>query len=116
MRRWSKEPRRISVVEGRAPASLVRALRRASCFIYKNETIERRFCQSLSEHLFHFLFFLRRSRLSPKSRRSVSHILGPACASERREKSAPSSESRGRPGSEAQHPRASLRFSQTTAS
>src|SRR5271169_5858193 len=56
MRRWSKEPRRISIVEGRAAASLARALMIFTCFIYKNETTKRRLCQDLSEHLFHFLF------------------------------------------------------------
>jgi hypothetical protein len=38
MRRRSKEPRRISVVEGRAAASLAQALMTVSCFIYNNET------------------------------------------------------------------------------
>src|ERR1039458_1935386 len=38
MRRWSKEPRRISGVEGSAAASLARALTTVSCFIYNNET------------------------------------------------------------------------------
>src|SRR6266699_1730122 len=52
MRRWSKEPRRISVVEGRAAASLARALTIVSCFIYKNETTKGRFCQYLPEHFF----------------------------------------------------------------
>src|SRR5258707_15333765 len=52
MRRRSKEPRRISVVEGRAPASLARVLTTVSCFIYNNETTKRGFGQSLLEHLF----------------------------------------------------------------
>src|SRR5437879_210057 len=52
MRRWSKEPRRISVVEGRAAASLARALTTDVCFIYKNETLKHRFCQYLLQHLF----------------------------------------------------------------
>src|ERR1700674_2112447 len=64
MRRWSKEPRRISVVEGRATASLARALRMLSCFIYKNETTKHGLCQDLSEHLFHFLFG-RQARAGP---------------------------------------------------
>src|SRR6266567_1858843 len=38
MRRWSKEPRRMSVVEGREVASLARVL--SVCFIYKDETIK----------------------------------------------------------------------------
>src|ERR1700682_4762390 len=49
--RRSKEPRRISVVEGRAAASLARDLTTASCFIYNNETIKYLFRQSLPEHL-----------------------------------------------------------------
>src|SRR5258708_38575429 len=40
MRRWSKEPRRMSVVEGRQVASLARAL--SICFIYQYETIKQR--------------------------------------------------------------------------
>src|SRR6266568_1961770 len=40
MRRWSKEPRRMSVVEGREVASLARAL--SVCFIYQYETIKQR--------------------------------------------------------------------------
>src|ERR1022692_216141 len=38
MRRWSKEPRRIWVVAGRAAASLVRAAGMATCFTLTNET------------------------------------------------------------------------------
>src|SRR6266567_8226087 len=38
MRRWSKEPRRMSVVEGREVASLARVL--SVCVIYKYETIK----------------------------------------------------------------------------
>ena len=41
MRRCSKEPRRISVVEGSLAASWVRALRIALCFILINETHKR---------------------------------------------------------------------------
>src|SRR5881628_2492490 len=42
MRRWSKEPRRMSVVEGSAEASLARAWRVLSvCFIYIHETLKR---------------------------------------------------------------------------
>src|SRR6266567_3161405 len=40
MRRWSKEPRRMSVVEGREVASLARVL--SVCFIYQYETIKQR--------------------------------------------------------------------------
>ena len=50
MVRWSKEPRRISVVEGRVAASLARDLRTVSCFIYNNETIKSRFCQAPCGH------------------------------------------------------------------
>src|SRR5205807_10089267 len=53
MRRRSKEPRRISVVEGRAAASLARVLTTVFCFIYKNETTKRRPGQPLPEHFFH---------------------------------------------------------------
>src|ERR1039457_6757652 len=52
MRRRSKEPRRISVVEGKAAASLARASMTVSCFIYNDETPTRGFCQSLPQHLF----------------------------------------------------------------
>src|SRR6266566_609132 len=42
MRRWSKEPRRMSEVEGSEAASLARASRVLSeCFIYIYETIKR---------------------------------------------------------------------------
>src|ERR1035438_9278783 len=61
MRRWSREPRRMSVVEGRAAESLARALRIVSCFIYNDETIKRRFCQSLPEHLFQICFGVRQA-------------------------------------------------------
>src|ERR1700734_644638 len=50
MVRWSKEPRRISVVEGRVAASLARDLRTVSCFIYNNETTKSRFCQAPCGH------------------------------------------------------------------
>src|SRR6266568_1009900 len=56
MRRRSKEPRRISVVDGRAAASLARALMMVSCFIYNNETTKPWFRQSIPEHLFHNCF------------------------------------------------------------
>src|ERR1039457_445489 len=47
MRRWSKEPRRISVVAGRAAASLVRAAGMAMCFTLTNETHGGYRCQAL---------------------------------------------------------------------
>src|ERR1700683_5616615 len=50
MVRWSKEPRRISVVEGRAAASLARVFRIVSCFTYNNETTKELSCQALNEH------------------------------------------------------------------
>src|SRR5882757_963603 len=53
MRRRSKEPRRISVVEGSAAASLARVLMIVSCFIYKNETTKPSSSQPLPEHFFH---------------------------------------------------------------
>ena len=56
MWRRSKEPRRISEVEGRALANLARVLMIASCFIYNNETTKPSFRQSLPEHLFPKLF------------------------------------------------------------
>jgi hypothetical protein len=46
--KWSKEPRRISVVEGREAASLARASGISSFFILINETTESRLCQSLA--------------------------------------------------------------------
>src|ERR1039457_2752515 len=52
MRRRSKEPRRISVVEGRAAESLARVWMTVSCFIYNDETLKRCSCQSLPQHLF----------------------------------------------------------------
>ena len=53
MRRRSKEPRRISVVEGSAAASLARFLITVSCFIYKNETTKPSSSQPLPEHFVH---------------------------------------------------------------
>ena len=50
MVRWSKEPRRISVVEGRAAASLARAFKVVSCFTYNNETTKELSCQAPNEH------------------------------------------------------------------
>src|SRR6266705_531854 len=47
MRRWSKEPRRISVVEGIAAASLARAAGIAVCFTLYNETQQTCSCQAL---------------------------------------------------------------------
>src|SRR5207247_6646888 len=55
MRRWSKEPRRMSVVEGRVVASLARAL--SVCFIYQYETINRGSCQEFFKHFYEILFF-----------------------------------------------------------
>src|SRR5438552_3208416 len=66
MQRWSKEPRRISAVEGRAAASLVRVLMIVSCFIYNDETINARFCQFLPEHLFQFCFGVAGCSSHPK--------------------------------------------------
>src|SRR6266566_6098513 len=58
MRRWSKEPRRMSVVEGRVVASLARAARALSvCFIYQYETINRGPCQEFFKHFYKILFF-----------------------------------------------------------
>src|SRR5580700_7899052 len=74
MRRWSKEPRRISVVEGRAAASLARFLIIVSCFIYNDETLKRRLCQALPEHLFQICFG---RAVSPKSFPANSHATGP---------------------------------------
>src|ERR1035441_4801199 len=48
----AREPRRISVVEGRAAASLARVRMSVSCFIYNDETLKRCSCQSLPQHLF----------------------------------------------------------------
>src|SRR5437588_2523274 len=80
MWRWSKEPRRISVVEGRAAASLARALMIVVCFIYNNETQGNRFCQSLPKHFFHLCFGVRRVRAPKRNRSSIpcdSHGTGP---------------------------------------
>jgi hypothetical protein len=46
-------------VEGRAAASLARALAIFSCFIYNNETTRSRFCQVISKHLSLNLFYVR---------------------------------------------------------
>src|SRR6266852_1180346 len=53
MRRWSKEPRRMSLVEGREVASLARAL--SVCFIYQYETINRGPCQEFFKHFYEIL-------------------------------------------------------------
>src|SRR5580704_4668835 len=50
MVRWSKEPRRISVVEGRAAANLARAFKVVCCFTYNNETTGSYACQAPNEH------------------------------------------------------------------
>src|SRR5580704_11812179 len=71
MRRWSKEPRRISVVEGRAAASLARVLMIVSCFIYKYETTKHRSCQYFSEHLFSSLVCRTRAR-RPRRRKQTT--------------------------------------------
>src|SRR6266571_9015121 len=55
MRRWSKEPRRMSVVEGRAAASLARVL--SVRFIYIHETTKRWSCQEFFKHFYEILFF-----------------------------------------------------------
>src|SRR5260370_22663465 len=58
MRRRSKEPRRMSEVEGSEAASLARASRVLSeRFIYIYETIKRVRCQELSKHFYKILFF-----------------------------------------------------------
>src|SRR5439155_26303469 len=61
MRRWSKEPRRMSVVEGRVVASLARAL--SVRFIYIHETARRWPCQEFSKHFEEILFFRFGARL-----------------------------------------------------
>src|SRR5438552_7821021 len=59
MRRWSKEPRRMSVVEGRVVASLARAARALSVgFIYQYETIKQRVVsRAFQTFLRDFVFF-----------------------------------------------------------
>src|SRR5713226_2444401 len=58
MRRWSKEPRRMSVVEGSAAASLARgSLVLSLCFIYIHETTKAGPCQGPSKHFYKILFF-----------------------------------------------------------
>ena len=67
MRRRSKEPRRISVVEGRAAASLAREARTLSCFILINETTEAPLVSRPLEHYYQILF-LRIRGPSPSRR------------------------------------------------
>src|SRR5216684_4163327 len=59
MRRWSKEPRRMSEVEGSEAASLARASRVLfECFIYIYETIKRGFdVKSFPNIVTRFCFF-----------------------------------------------------------
>src|SRR6266849_349626 len=58
MRRWSREPRRMSVVEGRGAASLVRASRVLSVrFIYIHETLQGRSVSRVFKHFYEILFF-----------------------------------------------------------
>src|SRR6266852_2038850 len=83
MRRWSKEPRRMSVVEGSAAASLTRAARVLSvCFIYIYETIKESPCQELFEHFYQILFFGLGARLPRTDPRPVRTMTLP-CPSRR---------------------------------
>src|SRR6266849_5439578 len=64
MRRWSKEPRRMSVVKGRVVVSLARASRVLSlCLIYIHETIKDGLCQALFKHFMRFCLFDLDTRL-----------------------------------------------------
>src|SRR5437899_3311700 len=54
MRRWSKEPRRMSVVEGREVARVARVL--SVRFIYIHETTKRWSCQEFFKHFYEILF------------------------------------------------------------
>jgi hypothetical protein len=56
IRRRSREPRRIWVVEGRAAASLERALVAVVCFIYYNETQRAGFVNPFQNIYFKFVF------------------------------------------------------------
>src|SRR5712692_4598217 len=73
MRRWSREPRRKSVVEGSLVASLARAARVLSvCFIYIHETIKEGPCQEFSKHFYEILFCsIRRPIAAHRSLRPV---------------------------------------------
>src|SRR2546426_11094673 len=64
MRRWSKEPRRMSVVEGRVVASLARVL--SVRFIYIHETTKRWSCQEFFQtFLRDFVFSISRPDCRP---------------------------------------------------
>src|SRR6266704_2250359 len=64
MRRWSKEPRRMSVVEGREVASLARVL--SVRFIYIHETTKRWSCQEFFQtFLRDFVFWISRPDFCP---------------------------------------------------
>src|SRR5258708_20372810 len=64
MRRWSSEPRRMSVVEGRVTASLVRTSRVLSvCFIYTHETLKARSVSRIFKHFYEILSFRFGARL-----------------------------------------------------
>src|SRR6266545_1175696 len=73
MRRWSREPRRMSVVEGREAASLARAGRVLSvCFIYIHETPDRGFVSRVFQtFLQDFVFF----DFVPQRRARRPHLL-----------------------------------------
>src|SRR4051794_2528834 len=80
MRRRSKEPRRISVVEGSAAASLARVLMIVSCFIYKNETSNHRSSQPLPEHFFHLCCWASGKDGGLHRNRSFIDAASPYCA------------------------------------
>src|ERR1035438_4663478 len=88
MQRRSKEPRRISVVEGRVAATLPRALTIVSVRIYKNETTNSGTSQYLPEHLFSNLVYKARTRVAlPRARGGAAGATANAaveqCARER---------------------------------
>src|SRR3989441_12969044 len=83
MRRWSKEPRRMSVVKGRVEVSLARASRVLSLFlIYIHETIKDGLCQDFSKQFYEILFFYWNTRL-PVQRASTDRT-DDACTSVRK--------------------------------
>src|SRR5712664_1714214 len=64
MRRWSKEPRRMSEVKGRVAVSLARAVRVLSVVVFHTyETTKEGPCQELSKHFYEILFFRFGARL-----------------------------------------------------
>src|SRR5713226_3008762 len=84
MRRWSKEPRRMSVVEGRVEGRVVASLARVLSvrFIYIHETTKRWLCQEFFKHFYEILFCSIRRPIATHRPRPVG-TMTLACPSRR---------------------------------